>query len=147
MAQTDRQTVDEQELEHQEQALERQAVSARHRPDERPPNDESQGPGSAGGDVHAAGSTGGGSAVGGLAGTNVEEGAPDNADIEAAAGSGNFDVELPDEDEPPYSGIAGGAVGGTPAEKRSTGGNIDGGIAPRDSGRDGTIGTNPKKPR
>ena len=59
-----------------------------------------------GGDIHAAGTAGGGTAEGGLAGTNVGEGDPDNADLEDAMGSGNHDVaiEKDDEDTVPYSG-------------------------------------------
>jgi RNA polymerase-binding transcription factor DksA len=75
-------------------------------------------------DVHAAGTAGGGTAVGGLAGTNVGSGEPDDVNLEEAMGSGNFDQELEgSEDEAtPYAGPQGGAVGGTPAEKRATGG-------------------------
>jgi hypothetical protein len=84
-----------------------------------------------------------------LAGTNVGDGAPGNADLEEAMGSGQFDVALAEQDCPPYSGPTGGAVGGTPAEKRAEGGTIDGGIEPGDTGRDGTIGVDPtpRKPR
>jgi len=77
-------------------------------------------------DHHAAGTPGGGTSVGGLAGTNVGGGSPEGADLDEAMGSGTFDVaeaegEL-DEDEPPAAtGSAGGAVGGTPANKRATG--------------------------
>lgn len=96
-------------------------ISARHRPDEVPPNQ--RGPaGSAGGDIHAAGSPLGGSAIGGLGGTNFGDGDPDNADIDAAAGSGSFDRQFDADEEPGYSGHAGGAVGGTPANKRASGG-------------------------
>jgi RNA polymerase-binding transcription factor DksA len=76
-------------------------------------------------DVHAAGTPGGGTAVGGLAGTNVGGGAPDTANLEAAMGSGAADapIDTDDEDEPEaLSGASGGAVGGTPANKRSGGG-------------------------
>jgi hypothetical protein len=72
-------------------------------------------------DTHAAGTPGGGTATGGLAGTNVGHGDPDDAALEAALGSGihdNSEVE----GGPPFAGAAGGAVGGTPAEKRSKGG-------------------------
>lgn len=76
-------------------------------------------------DIHAAGTAGGGTAMGGLAGTNVGEGEPEDVPLEGAMGSGNFDV-ADEADEPPpddaYSGPAGGAVGGTPANKRSVGG-------------------------
>jgi hypothetical protein len=43
-----------------------------------------------------------------------------------------------------YAGLAGGAVGGTPAEGRSSGGNIHRGIAPGGVHRgDSTVGTDP----
>jgi hypothetical protein len=45
-------------------------------------------------DHHAAGSAGGGSAVGGLAGTNVHEGSPRNADLEEVLGSGPGEDEV-----------------------------------------------------
>ena len=63
--------------------------------------------------------------------------------------SGEFDVAIEEQDMLPYSGPAGGAVGGTPAEKRAEGGNIDGGYDAGDTGRDGTIGVNPfpRKPK
>lgn len=75
-------------------------------------------------DIHAAGTAGGGTAEGGLAGTNIAEGDPDNADLEDAMGSSTHDVaiEADDEETVPYSGPAGGAVGGTPAGKRAVGG-------------------------
>lgn len=94
---------------------------------EGPPVEE----GRCGDDPHAAGTPGGGTAVGGLAGTNIGAGDPENADLESAMGSGNFDVALEGEqgeqptaaDTPDgYSGQSGGAVGGTPANKRATGG-------------------------
>jgi len=96
-------------------------------------------PGTRPADHHAAGTPGGGTAVGGLAGTNVGEGAPEGVKLEAAMGSASFDVDIEGQegDEAPeaYSGPAGGAVGGTPANKRSRGGKrIDdpaGGIRPR----------------
>ncbi len=77
-------------------------------------------------DVHASGTPGGGTAVGGLAGTNVGSGDPDEAELEAALGSSEYDVELEGNDEATdaYSGPSGGAVGGTPAGKRSTGGRV-----------------------
>jgi len=84
-------------------------------------------------DVHAVGTAGGGTAEGGLAGTNVAEGDPDNADLEGAMASGNHDIaiEEDDGDAVPYSGPAGGAVGGTPAGKRAVGGKKRrGGITP-----------------
>jgi RNA polymerase-binding transcription factor DksA len=83
-------------------------------------------------DRHAVGTPGGGTAIGGLAGTNVGEGAPEGSDLEEAMGSGDFDSSMdsaspttPQTDEEPtggYSGHGGGAVGGTPANKRASGG-------------------------
>jgi hypothetical protein len=81
-------------------------------------------------DFHAAGTPGGGTATGGLAGTNVGDGDPDNADLENALGSGIHDSAGEELDLPPYSGKAGGAVGGTPAEKRAKGGHVGRGLAP-----------------
>jgi RNA polymerase-binding transcription factor DksA len=88
-----------------------------------------------GSDSHAAGTPGGGTAVGGLAGTNIGAGAPEDAALEDAMGSGTFDMAIEgeqpraerrtaeEEDETGgYSGHSGGAVGGTPANKRSRGG-------------------------
>lgn len=74
-------------------------------------------------DIHAAGTPGGGTAVGGLAGTNVGDGDPGSADLQNAMGSGTFDDDSgDDEDElPAEAGSSGGAVGGTPANKRATG--------------------------
>jgi len=97
-------------------------------------------------DVHAAGTPGGGTAVGGLAGTNVGEGDPTDANLEAAMGSSEFDVEVAtdagEEEEPEaFSGPHGGAVGGTPANKRSRGGKIVGGAKPSDKT------PTPKKPK
>jgi RNA polymerase-binding transcription factor DksA len=85
-------------------------------------------------DVHAAGTAGGGTAVGGLAGTNIGDGAPDGAGLEDAMGSGNFDVGLEAEDPEAYAGPSGGAVGGTPANKRAVNGWTHGGLAPREPG-------------
>jgi hypothetical protein len=73
-------------------------------------------------DTHAAGTPGGGSAVGGLAGTNIGTGTPDGTGLEDAMGSSNFDVSLDKDDPEIYSGPSGGAVGGTPANKRAVGG-------------------------
>jgi RNA polymerase-binding transcription factor DksA len=86
-----------------------------------------------GGDVHAAGTAGGGTAEGGLAGTNIGEGDPNNADLEGAMGSGNHDVAIEEvgEHTVAYAGPSGGAVGGTPAGKRAVGGKKRrGGIVP-----------------
>lgn len=82
-------------------------------------------------DVHAAGTPGGGSAVGGLAGTNTGTGDPIDADLTNAMGSGNFDADLAGGTEQGFAGHAGGAVGGTPANKRATGGKARRGTAPR----------------
>lgn len=73
------------------------------------------------GDIYAAGTAGGGTAVGGLAGTNIGHGDPDVADLQDAMGSSNFDVAEARDDNPrqPKSGRSGGAVGGTPAGKRT----------------------------
>jgi hypothetical protein len=79
-------------------------------------------------DLHATGTPGGGTATGGLAGTNVGDGDPDNADLENALGSGIHDSAGEELDLPPYAGNAGGAVGGTPAEKRAKGGHVGRGL-------------------
>ena len=72
------------------------------------------------GDVHAAGSAGGGTAVGGLAGSNEGNGDPNVIEVDEATASGNFDAE---DDRGngniPLSGPSGGAVGGTPVFKRA----------------------------
>lgn len=86
-------------------------------------------------DVHAVGTAGGGTAVGGLAGTNVGTGDPDGANLEDAAGSGNFDTTADDAGEAvdeaaAFAGPTGGAVGGTPANKRATGGKTRRGTRP-----------------
>lgn len=72
------------------------------------------------GDSHAAGTAGGGTAVGGLAGSNEGDGEPIVVDLDNAIASGNFDVEDDrSDDHTPLSGFTGGAVGGTPARKRA----------------------------
>jgi DnaK suppressor protein len=73
-------------------------------------------------DEHAAGEPGGGGAMGGLAGSNSGDGEPQVADLQDAAGSGAFDVDDARDNPPeaPRSGRSGGAVGGTPARKRSS---------------------------
>src|SRR5262249_48753082 len=56
-------------------------------------------------DRDAAGTPGGGSEFGGLAGTNIGDGDPDNADLEDTAGGGDNLVQEEDEEStPPYSG-------------------------------------------
>jgi hypothetical protein len=73
------------------------------------------------GDVHAIGTAGGGTAVGGLAGSNEGDGDPIVAELDEATASGNFDAEDGrGDDQTPRSGRSGGAVGGTPARKRAT---------------------------
>jgi RNA polymerase-binding transcription factor DksA len=72
------------------------------------------------GDVHAAGSAGGGTAVGGLAGSNEGYGDPKVIEVDEATASGHFDAEDDrGEVNTPRSGRAGGAVGGTPVFKRA----------------------------
>lgn len=73
------------------------------------------------GDVYAAGTAGGGTAIGGLAGTNIGHGDPTVHDLQNATGSGTHDAdEARGDNRTPKSGRSGGAVGGTPARKRST---------------------------
>lgn len=72
-------------------------------------------------DVFAAGTAAGGLAAGGLGGTNAGDGSPENAELEEAMGSGPHDHSGDRiEDDEPQSGRSGGAVGGTPAGKRSS---------------------------
>jgi RNA polymerase-binding transcription factor DksA len=74
------------------------------------------------GDVHASGTPGGGTAVGGLAGMNSGRGDPDVSDLNEAFGSGNYDSaqdRREENDQGPRAGHSGGAVGGTPARKRA----------------------------
>jgi RNA polymerase-binding transcription factor DksA len=72
------------------------------------------------GDVHAIGTAGGGTPVGGLAGGNEGNGDPDIAELDEATSNSNFDVEDDRlDDRTPLSGPSGGAVGGTPARKRA----------------------------
>jgi hypothetical protein len=102
-------------------------------------------PGSPLGDRHAAGTPGGGTEVGGLGGTNIGEGSPENADLEEPMATG-VNPENIEEEGPPYAGISGGAVGGTPAEGRSSGGNVHRGLAPEGTHRgDSTIGSDPDR--
>jgi RNA polymerase-binding transcription factor DksA len=72
------------------------------------------------GDVHAAGTAGGGTPVGGLAGGNEGDGDPTIVELEEATASSQFDVEDDRSDgRTPLSGPSGGAVGGTPVFKRA----------------------------
>jgi hypothetical protein len=59
------------------------------------------------------------------------------------------DLQTDDSEKgPPYAGHAGGAVGGTPAEGRSAGGNIHRGLSPgAGNPGDGTIGRDPEGKR
>lgn len=72
-------------------------------------------------DEHAVGTPGGGSASGGLAGSNQGRGDPDIAELqdEAAGGNRNADEVRDDESPRPTAGRSGGPVGGTPANKRA----------------------------
>ena len=74
-------------------------------------------------DIHAAGTPGGGTAVGGLAGSNAGYGEPEIEELDEAMASGLFDREGPIDEpaETPKAGSAGGAVGGIPANKRAVG--------------------------
>jgi len=96
-------------------------------------------------DIHAAGTPGGGTAYGGLAGTNIGDGSPENADLEDAMGSGIADND--EEQEEPteaYGSSEGSAVGGTPAGGRTRGGHARHGLAPGGSRRgDSTLGSKP----
>jgi DnaK suppressor protein len=71
-------------------------------------------------DTYAVGDAGGGTAIGGLAGTNVGRGEPNISELHEATGSGMYDTDddrlAPDT---PLGGPSGGAVGGTPARKRA----------------------------
>jgi len=141
---------DEAQREDRDQA---RAEATRHRPDENPSTVKGK-PGSASGGIHATGMPGGGAAIGGIAGTNIGAGASEDVDLEDPHGSGIHDHENPGDQEdegPPYAGRAGGAVGGTPAEVRATGGRTHGGIQPEPGSPGelsiGSITSKPKKPR
>jgi hypothetical protein len=93
-------------------------------------------------DRYAAGTPGGGSEFGGLAGSNEGDGSPEEANLEEVMGSGIHEPEA--EGDAPYGGFTGGAVGGTPAQGRSSGGKIRGGLTPGGTHRgDSTIGSEP----
>jgi len=95
-------------------------------------------------DRYGAGTPGGGTELGGLAGTNSGEGDPEDEleALQAEDGSGIHPPEADEEDA--YAGFSGGAVGGTPAEDRATGGKTGGGLDPGGSRRgDSTIGADP----
>src|SRR5207245_599391 len=84
-------------------------------------------PGSPLGDRHAAGTPGGGTERGGLGGSNIDDGSPENADLDEVMGTGVTDDDS-EEQGPPYAGISGGAVGGTPAQGRTSGGRVHRGL-------------------
>jgi hypothetical protein len=91
----------------------------------------------------AVGTPGGGTEVGGLAGTNIDDGDPVLTNLDRAMGS---DTRGEDSEEggPPYAGHSGGAVGGTPAQVRASGGQQRHGIRPGGkSPADRTIGEKP----
>jgi hypothetical protein len=99
-------------------------------------------------DRYAAGTPAGGTEVGGLAGTNIGDGDPDNADLEDAMGGGDLCTEEEEaaDDTGAYSGHSGGAVGGTPAGGRAAGGQVHGGLAPSGTHRgDSTLGARPER--
>jgi hypothetical protein len=94
------------------------------RPDERDPDEAAHGPGEGAGDRHMQGAAAGGSAVGGLAGTNSGDGSTDDVDIERGHGIG-FDDHTGDRDSSesePTAGISGGDGGtvGSPPEQSPT---------------------------
>jgi len=87
------------------------------RPDQTPSGEE------------AAGTPGGGTEVGGLAGTNVDDGDPVLTNLDRAMGSDSRGEDS-EEGGPPYAGHSGGAVGGTPAQGRASGGHQPHGLRP-----------------
>jgi hypothetical protein len=89
---------------------------AGQRPDELLPGQNS---GARSRDIAAAGTPGGGSAAGGLGGSNAPDGQPDEQ-LEDAMAYGHADNsgDTTEQADEPQSGRAGGAVGGTPAGKR-----------------------------
>jgi hypothetical protein len=93
----------------------------------------------------AVGTPGGGTEIGGLAGTNIDDGDPELTNLDRAMGSDSRGEDSED-GGPPYAGMSGGAVGGTPAQVRASGGQqrhgiTPGGVPPADM----TIGQDPKK--
>jgi hypothetical protein len=93
--------------------------------------------------VEAVGTPGGGTEVGGLAGTNTDDGDPALTNLDRAMGS---DARGEDSEEggPPYGGPSGGAVGGATAQGRASGGHQRHGISPGGApSADRTIGRKP----
>ncbi|QDU26447.1 General stress protein 16O [Anatilimnocola aggregata] len=72
-------------------------------------------------DSHAVGTAGGGTAVGGLAGTNIGRGDPSIADLQDASGSSDFDrTDARDDNGPvPHAARNGVPIRGTPKSKRT----------------------------
>lgn len=95
--------------------------------------------------TEAVGTPGGGTEVGGLAGTNSDDGDPVLTNLDRAMGSDSRGEDS-EEGGPPYAGPSGGAVGGTPANARAAGGHQRHGIAPGGvAPADRTIGTDPDR--
>jgi len=108
----------------------------------------STGGGRGAGSIHAAGTPGGGTASGGLAGTNAGDGDPDEVnDLDDALGSGTDDTGGEADHDGPvdaYGGVSGGAAGRTPAGGRAAGGQGGRGLDPGGPHRgDSTVGANP----
>jgi RNA polymerase-binding transcription factor DksA len=72
------------------------------------------------GDIHAAGTAGGGTSMGGLAGMNAGRGDPQIAALQEATASGDFDAHEPDDEDEltPHADARGGAKEGTTGTKR-----------------------------
>jgi len=107
---------------------------------ERPTNPEGGPPGSGAGPRHMSGDPGDGNELSEAIDRHRED------DPTMTEDPGLSSDELTEKEKAiPYSGPEGGAVGGTPAEGRSSGGNIHRGIAPGGVHRgDSTIGSNPE---
>ncbi len=95
-------------------------------------------------DRHGAGNAGGGTEVGGLGGSNMGTGRPVEQELNEAMAGPVPDEAGSEEQGQAYAGISGGAVGGTPAQGRASGGNIGRGLSPGGTHRgDSTIGSKP----
>src|SRR5262245_19213558 len=104
---------------------------------DRPLNPPGGGPGSGAGPRHAAGDEGS---------TEEEYGGVDSNQPAADESVAPEEETLPEEQDA-YGGPSGGAVGGTPAGKRSRGGRIHGGIAPGTAHHpDTSVGVDPDEP-
>jgi hypothetical protein len=100
---------------------------------DRPTNPGGGPPGSGAGPRHAADDPG----------SPTEEYGPTESNLPLADAPEVREPE-PEQEGPPYAGISGGAVGGTPAEGRSSGGRTGRGIDPGAAHRgDSTVGANP----